>query len=68
MTSAAAEVRVASEAGFNGAVSREELNHAQTQLNAARSTLAAAQAAVVGAREQLASNQAMTSGTNVDRR
>jgi membrane fusion protein (multidrug efflux system) len=50
----------------NGAVSREELNHAQTQVNSARSALAAAQAAVVGAREQLASNQAMTSGTNVD--
>src|SRR5262249_42975329 len=50
----------------NGAVSREELNHAQEQLNAAHSTLTGAQAAVVGAREQLASNQAMTSGTNVD--
>jgi len=50
----------------NGAVSREELNHAQTQLNAARSTLAAAQAAVVAAREQLAANQAMTSGTDVE--
>ncbi|MDE2605241.1 MAG: efflux RND transporter periplasmic adaptor subunit [Burkholderiales bacterium] len=50
----------------NGAVSREELNHAQTQLDAARSTLAAAQAAVVAAREQLAANQAMTSGTDVE--
>jgi membrane fusion protein, multidrug efflux system len=50
----------------NGAVSREELNHAQAQVNSARSALAAAQAAVVSAREQLASNQAMTSGTNVD--
>jgi membrane fusion protein, multidrug efflux system len=50
----------------NGAVSREELNHAREQLAAARSTLAAAQAAVVGAREQLASNQAMTSGTEVE--
>jgi len=50
----------------NGAVSREELNHAQTQLNTARSAVAAAQAAVVGAREQLASNQAMTSGTDVE--
>jgi membrane fusion protein (multidrug efflux system) len=50
----------------NGAVSREELNHAQEQLASARSTLAAAQAAVVGAREQLASNQAMTSGTDVE--
>jgi membrane fusion protein (multidrug efflux system) len=50
----------------NGAVSREELNHSQEQLNAAHSTLAGAQASVVSAREQLASNQAMTSGTNVD--
>jgi membrane fusion protein (multidrug efflux system) len=50
----------------NGAVSREELNHAQSQLNTARSALAAAQAGVVGAREQLASNQAMTSGTSVE--
>ncbi|MDB5954314.1 HlyD family efflux transporter periplasmic adaptor subunit [Ramlibacter sp.] len=49
----------------NGAVSREELNHAQTEVNNARSTLTAANAAVVGAREQLASNQAMTSGTDV---
>jgi membrane fusion protein (multidrug efflux system) len=47
-------------------VSREELNHAQSQLNAARSSLAAAQAGVVGAREQLASNQAMTDGTDVE--
>jgi len=50
----------------NGAVSREELNHAKTEVNNARSTLAAAQAGVVGAREQLASNQAMTSGTDVE--
>ncbi|ROZ71569.1 efflux RND transporter periplasmic adaptor subunit [Ramlibacter sp. WS9] len=50
----------------NGAVSREELNHATTQLNNARSTLDSAQAGVVAAREQLASNQAMTDGTTVD--
>jgi membrane fusion protein (multidrug efflux system) len=50
----------------NGAVSREELNHAQAQVNAARSTVAAAEAAVAGARQQLASNQAMTSGTDVE--
>ena len=50
----------------NGAVSREELNHAQAQVTSARSALAAAQAAVVSAREQLASNQAMTSGTDVE--
>ncbi|NML48568.1 HlyD family efflux transporter periplasmic adaptor subunit [Ramlibacter sp. G-1-2-2] len=50
----------------SGAVSKEELQHAQTQVNAARSAVAAAQAAVVSAREQLASNQALTSGTDVE--
>ena len=50
----------------NGAVSREELNHAQTQLANARSALTSAQAGVVAAREQLTSNQAMTEGTSVD--
>jgi membrane fusion protein (multidrug efflux system) len=50
----------------NGAVSKEELNHAQTQLANARSALAAAQAAVVAAREQLASNRAQTDGTSVE--
>jgi membrane fusion protein (multidrug efflux system) len=51
----------------NGAVSREELNHAATQLANARSALAAAQAGVSAAREQLASNQAMTDGTSVEK-
>jgi membrane fusion protein, multidrug efflux system len=50
----------------NGAVSKEELNHAQTQLANAKTALAAAQAGVQAAREQLASNQAMTEGTSVD--
>ncbi len=50
----------------NGAVSKEELNHAQTQLANAKSALAAAQAGVVAAREQLASNQALTDGTAVE--
>jgi membrane fusion protein, multidrug efflux system len=50
----------------NGAVSKEELNHAQTQLADAKSALAAAQAGATAAREQLASNQAMTEGTNVE--
>ncbi len=50
----------------NGAVSKEELNHAQTQLASARSALVAAQAGVSAAREQLASNQAMTEGTSVE--
>src|SRR5438105_1623186 len=43
----------------NGAVSKEELDHAQTQVANAKSAQAAAQAAVTAAREQLASNQAM---------
>jgi len=49
----------------SGAVSKEELQHAQSQLAAAKSQLNAAQAAVVAAREQLASNQAQTQGVNV---
>ena len=51
----------------NGAVSKEDLNHAQTQLDNGKSALAAAQAALLAAREQLVSNQAMTEGTSVDR-
>jgi membrane fusion protein, multidrug efflux system len=50
----------------NGAVSKEELNHAQTQLQNARSAMSAAQAGVNAAREQLTSNQAMTEGTSVE--
>ncbi|MBG6074282.1 HlyD family efflux transporter periplasmic adaptor subunit [Polaromonas sp. CG_9.11] len=50
----------------NGAVSKEELGHAQTQLANAKSALAAAQAGVVAAREQLASNQALTDGTTIE--
>ncbi|MDO8278210.1 MAG: HlyD family efflux transporter periplasmic adaptor subunit, partial [Burkholderiaceae bacterium] len=51
----------------NGAISREELNHAQTQLVNARSAFAGAQAGVLAAREQLGSNQALTDGTSVER-
>ncbi len=50
----------------NGAVSTEEVNHAQSQLDLAKSTLASAQAAVVAAKEQLTSNQTMTDGTTVE--
>ena len=50
----------------NGAVSKEELGHAETQLANAKSALAAAQAGVVAAREQLTSNQALTEGTSVE--
>lgn len=49
----------------NGAVSKEELQHAQNQLDAARSSLAAAQAGVEAAREQLSSNQSLTQGIPV---
>lgn len=49
----------------NGAVSKEELGHAQAQLDNARSALAAAKAGVVAAREQLVSNQSLTEGTSV---
>ena len=51
----------------NGAVSREELSHAQTQLANGKSALAAAQAGVAAAREQLVSSQAMTEGTSIDK-
>jgi len=50
----------------NGAVSKEELNHAQSALSGAKSAQSAAEAAVVSAREQLLSNQAQTEGTTVD--
>lgn len=50
----------------NGAVSKEELQHAEAQLAAARSAQAAAEAALTAAREQLASNRAMTDGTSVE--
>ncbi|MDR0275653.1 MAG: efflux RND transporter periplasmic adaptor subunit [Burkholderiaceae bacterium] len=48
-----------------GAVSGEELAHASAQVTAAQSALAAALAGVAAAREQLASNQALTDGTEV---
>src|SRR5574337_887933 len=52
--------------GATGAVSKEELEHARTQVATARSALAAAQAGVVAAREQLASNESMTEGTTLE--
>jgi membrane fusion protein (multidrug efflux system) len=50
----------------NGAVSKEELGHAQSQVAAAQNALSAAQAGVAAAREQLSSNQTLTEGTRVD--
>ena len=49
----------------NGAVSKEELNHAQSQLDNAKNALASAQAGVAAARAQLTGNLAMTEGTSI---
>lgn len=46
-----------------GAVSEEEIGHAQTAFANAQSALGAARAAVSAAREQLAANRALTAGT-----
>jgi membrane fusion protein (multidrug efflux system) len=48
-----------------GAVSDEEIKHAATALESAKSALVAAQAAAAAARDQLAANQASTAGTTV---
>ena len=50
----------------NGAVSKEELSHAQSQVDAAQAAVNASQAAVSTAREQLASNQSLTEGIRVN--
>ena len=50
----------------NGAVSKEELQHAQSQLAAAQNALATAQAGATAARGQLTSNQSMTDGTSIE--
>jgi membrane fusion protein (multidrug efflux system) len=50
-----------------GAVGREEFDHASAQLVAARSSVAAAQSAAQAAREQLASNQALTEDIALER-
>ena len=49
----------------NGAVSKEELSHAQSQVDAAQAAVSASQAEVNTAREQLASNQSLTEGISV---
>ncbi|HEX9390670.1 MAG TPA: HlyD family efflux transporter periplasmic adaptor subunit [Usitatibacteraceae bacterium] len=50
----------------SGAVSGEELQHAQTALATARSAQAVAQAAAAAAREQLVSNKSLTEGVAVE--
>jgi membrane fusion protein (multidrug efflux system) len=49
-----------------GAVSGEELQHAQTALNSARSQMMALKAALNTAQQQLRGNEALTSGMTVD--
>ena len=49
-----------------GAVGKEEFSHATAQLAVARSALAAAESGARAAREQLASNQALTQGISVE--
>ena len=49
----------------SGAVSKEELQHVETELDSAKSALAAADAGVRAAKEQLLSNQTLTDGTSV---
>ncbi len=49
-----------------GAVGKEEFNHVNSQLTAARSSVAAAQSATLAAREQLVSNQTLTDGITLE--
>ena len=51
----------------SGAVSGEEMNHAQSAVSNARGTLAAAEAALLSARQSLATNQSLTEGTSVEK-
>ncbi|MBV8468708.1 MAG: efflux RND transporter periplasmic adaptor subunit [Burkholderiaceae bacterium] len=48
-----------------GAIGKEELDHAQAQVTAARASLAAAESAQQAAKDQLNSNEALTDGTSV---
>jgi membrane fusion protein (multidrug efflux system) len=49
----------------SGAVGKEEFNHVTAQLAASKSGVAAAQSALLAAREQLSSNQSLTSGVTL---
>lgn len=49
-----------------GAVSKEEVEHAQTTLNNALSAMSSAQSSLIGAQEQLSSSHAQTEGTTVE--
>lgn len=49
-----------------GAVSKEEVEHAQTTLNNALSAMSSAKSSLIGAQEQLTSSHAQTEGTTVE--
>ena len=49
----------------SGAIGAEELRHAEASLTSARAELAAAQGMLETAREQMASNQVLTDGTDI---
>jgi membrane fusion protein (multidrug efflux system) len=51
----------------NGAVAREEYDHAMAQAQSLRSQVQAAESALEAARAQLAANQVLTEGTSVER-
>jgi membrane fusion protein, multidrug efflux system len=50
----------------SGAVSGEEMNHAQSAVANARAAVAAAEAARAAARQSLATNQSLTEGTSIE--
>ncbi len=50
----------------SGAVSGEDMQHAQSTLDAARSALAASESAVTAAQQQALGNLALTDGTRID--
>lgn len=49
-----------------GAVSKEEVEHAQTNFNNALSAMSSAKSSLIGVQEQLTSSHAQTEGTTVD--
>jgi membrane fusion protein (multidrug efflux system) len=51
----------------NGAISKEELSHAQTQLANGKNALNSALAGVAAAKQQLISNQTLTDGIGIER-
>jgi membrane fusion protein (multidrug efflux system) len=63
---AQADLKRREELAATGAVSGEELLHAQTTVANAKSAVASAKAALVASREQLATNTALTDGTSVE--